>query len=135
MFQLTDLAIYGVDTNVPYYWLWIDVSLTLLAALACIETTVVLCLAFRRHSHSLYHVELQTWAVRVMIVGPVYSLLIIGSLWIPHFDFYFARPVGIVRATAGRTIKQLTGGVCIEYFTAILILNLVHAAQRTTITK
>ena len=71
-----------------------------LQSLACIETTIVLILALRRHSRKIYHLELQTWTIRVMMAGPVYSILMWISLWLPKLDYFIALPVGFYEAYA-----------------------------------
>ena len=69
MKALTD---FEPSSDVSTVLVYVDITFTLLASLACVETTIVLILALRRHSRKLYHLELQTWTIRVMMVGPVY---------------------------------------------------------------
>lgn len=72
----------------------IDLWLTIIACLACIETLYVCALATYRYSRKVYHLPLQRWTIRVLLVGPVYSVLMWVALWYPSLDFYLAVPLG-----------------------------------------
>ena len=97
MKALTD---FEPSSDVSTVLVYVDITFSLLASLACVETTIVLILALRRHSRKLYHLELQTWTIRVMMVGPVYSILMWVSLWLPRLDYFIALPVGFYEAYA-----------------------------------
>jgi len=76
----------------------IDLWLTLLALVACIETLGVCALATWRYSRKVYDVRLQRWTMRIILIGPVYSWLMWVSLWTPELDYYVAIPVGMYEA-------------------------------------
>jgi hypothetical protein len=78
----------------------IDLWLTIIACLACIETLYVYALATYRYSRKVYHLPLQRWTIRVLLVGPVYSVLMWVALWYPSLDFYLAVPLGFYECYA-----------------------------------
>ena len=86
----------GTDTVAAQIDLW----LTLLAAVACVETLGVCVLATYRYSGKLYHLPLQRWTIRLILIGPVFSILMWASLWTPDYDYYIAIPVGFYEAYA-----------------------------------
>ena len=49
----------------------VDLWLTIVACLAAIETLYVCALATYRYSRRVYHLPLQRWTIRVLLVGPV----------------------------------------------------------------
>ena len=61
----------------------VDLWLTIVACLAAIETLYVCALATYRYSRRVYHLPLQRWTIRVLLVGPVYSVLMWVALWYP----------------------------------------------------
>lgn len=60
--------------------IWCDLAFTLVALIACIEITVLCLLALKQHACRIYDLDLQRWALRVMLIAPVYSWLIWSSL-------------------------------------------------------
>ena len=88
------------DDGTPSVVAQVDLWLTLLAAVACVETLGVCVLATYRYSGKLYHLPLQRWTIRLILIGPVFSILMWGSLWTPDYDYYIAIPVGFYEAYA-----------------------------------
>jgi hypothetical protein len=78
----------------------VDLWLTIVACLAAIETLYVCALATYRYSRRIYHLPLQRWTIRVLLVGPVYSVLMWVALWYPSLDFYLAVPLGFYECYA-----------------------------------
>ena len=78
----------------------VDLWLTIVACLAAIETLYVCALATYRYSRRVYHLPLQRWTIRVLLVGPVYSVLMWVALWYPSLDFYLAVPLGFYECYA-----------------------------------
>ena len=60
-----------------------------------------------RYSRKIYHLPLQRWTIRILLVGPVYSCLMWIALWVPEADYYVAVPVGFyVRAPRGTAPRR-----------------------------
>ena len=78
----------------------VDLWLTLLAAIACVETALVCGLAVHRYAAKVYHMPLQRWTIRIILIGPVFSCLMWVSLWAPGADYYIGFVVGFYAAYA-----------------------------------
>ena len=98
--------------------IWCDLAFTLVALIACIEITVLCLLALKQHACRIYDLDLQRWALRVMLIAPVYSWLIWSSLrvsrsygnrrrlntcdrrWEPKLAYWVEVPVGCYEGVA-----------------------------------
>ena len=80
--------------------IWCDLAFTVVALIACIEITVLCLLALKQHAQKIYDLDLQRWALRVMLIAPVYSWLIWSSLWEPKVAYWVEVPVGMYEGVA-----------------------------------